>query len=58
MSDKYVDYFRKEVECCRDGNFTGHLVFQVNFRDGRIGNMNIGVNQSVKLGGEYESKEG
>lgn len=44
----YVSYFAKEVEYGHLNKFTGNMSFQVNFREGVIGNMNIGVNQSVK----------
>ena len=44
----YVSYFVKEIEFSHSSRFSGNMTFQVNFRDGVIGNMNVGVNQSVK----------
>lgn len=52
----YVEYFEKELNVARIGNFTGNLQFNVNFKDGSIGNMNMGVNQSVKYQGGQDER--
>ena len=44
----YLDYFEKELKVASENNFTGALTFQVNFRGGTIGNMNMEVKQSIK----------
>lgn len=54
MNSSYVAKFREEIEFCEKAKFTGNVVFQVNFKDGNVGNMNIGVNQSVKLSDKNE----
>ena len=46
---KYVDYITKELIALKNGQFTGNITFKVSFMLGGIGNMNIGINQSVKL---------
>ncbi len=52
----YEDYFKKELDYCRREHFTGSLEFRVNFKEGRIGNMNISVNQSVKYNEDRDGK--
>lgn len=44
----YIDYFAKELAVCKNNFFTGAIRFEVNFREGNIGNMNMEVKQSVK----------
>jgi len=46
---KYLDYIKKELDYCSGSKFTGNMEFKVNFKEGGIANMNISVNQSVKL---------
>ena len=52
MFKAYEDKIHDEMEFCRRNHFTGNIIFQVNFRDGKIGNMNIEIKQSFKLQGE------
>jgi hypothetical protein len=47
--DKYAAYFRKELQVLETGNYTGNIEVKVHFREGGISNMNLGINQSVKL---------
>jgi len=48
---KYLDYIKKELEYLKESKFTGHMDFSVNLKLGGIANMNIGVNQSIKMNG-------
>lgn len=52
-SQWYKDYFDKEIDFAEENTFTGKITFEVNFREGNIGNMNIGINQSVKREASY-----
>jgi len=47
--EKYLEAIRYELEKLRDGKFTGNMDFKVNFKEGSIGNLNIGLNRSLKL---------
>jgi hypothetical protein len=44
----YLEAIRIELEKLKEGKFVGNMEFKVNFKDGMICNMNIGLNRSVK----------
>lgn len=44
----YMDVILLEVTRLKEGLFTGNVEFKVNFKDGKIGNMNVCLNKSVK----------
>ena len=46
--DYYIQKFIEELQCCKDGGFTGNVQFQVNFKQGNVSHMNITVAQSFK----------
>lgn len=44
----YLEAIKHELEELEKGKFTGNMEFKVNFKDGEIANMNIGLNRSLK----------
>jgi hypothetical protein len=44
----YLEAIRVELEKLFEGKFTGNMEFKVNFKEGSIANMNIGLNRSIK----------
>jgi len=44
----YLEAIRIELEKLKDGKFTGNTEFKVNFKEGFICNVNIGLNRSIK----------
>ncbi len=44
----YLEFMAKEIEKLREGRFTGNIDFKVNWKEGSIANMNIGLNKSVR----------
>jgi len=48
MFERYVEKFKQELDFCNQEEFTGKIKFVVNFKDGHIGNMNVGADKSVK----------
>lgn len=44
----YLASMRHEIEQINDKDFVGSLEFQVNIRQGVIGNMNVTLGKSVK----------
>jgi hypothetical protein len=55
MYNSYLNKIYEELEFCKKSSFTGNIIFQVNFREGKIGNMNVEVKQSFKCGKEDEN---
>jgi len=48
--EEYVKYILDELRKLKNGRFTGNVEFKVNLIDGGIGNMNVLLYKSVKLG--------
>jgi hypothetical protein len=48
MTEKYLEKIADEIKLCEKERFTGNINFQINLKEGKIGNMNEGVNQSFK----------
>jgi hypothetical protein len=44
----YLEALRREFEQCKEGRFTGNNEFKVNWREGSIGNINIGLYKSIQ----------
>ena len=48
-ADLYTEKIKDEINYCCKTNFTGNLDLRINFKEGKIGNMNESVNQSFKF---------
>lgn len=46
---QYHDFIADELDKLEDGTFTGSIEFQINMKDGAVGNMNVKLNKSVRL---------
>lgn len=44
----YLNKIEEEIRFLYKGNFTGKIIFKVNFKEGGIANMNLGIDQSWK----------
>ena len=44
----YIDALRHEFEQCEEARFTGNNSFQVNWKEGQIGNINIDLKKSIQ----------
>ncbi|GAG01521.1 unnamed protein product, partial [marine sediment metagenome] len=44
----YLDFIKREIEKLKEGRFTGNINFQVNWKEGSVANLNIGLNKSVR----------
>jgi len=49
LKDQYIKKIQEEIEYCQNVAFTGNIVFQINFKEGGIGNLNETVSQSIKF---------
>ena len=54
ITEKYLDTIKDKLELAKETRLTGNIHFQINTKDGGIGNMTISVTQSYKYGLEDE----
>ena len=54
MSEKtlkdYMESIEYELRRLMSNRFNGNIEFKLNFKDGNIANMNVGMHKSIKIG--------
>lgn len=53
ITGKYIETIIEKLDLAKTTRMTGNIVFQVNTKDGGIGNMTISVTQSYKHDTNY-----
>jgi len=46
--DWYIEALKHEFEQCTENRYTGNIEFKVNWKEGAIGNLNLGLHKSLQ----------